>query len=1007
MVQFSSDRHTRGQARPDSGERLIRAVAALSLAFSLVYIVWRWGWTLNTEALWFSVPFAIAETYGLVTAFFMTFTAWRLKTRTVGKAPARKKVDVYVTTYDEPLTIIRKTALAAREIRYPHKTYILDDGRRDEIMALADELGIGYIRRQDNQHAKAGNLNNALKNTKGDFILQLDADHVPLPQIIDRLLPFFQDEEVAFVQSPQDFYNRDAFTYDVNERARRIWEDQQLFFRVLQPGKDSVGAAFFVGSCALLRRKALQDVGGFATTTITEDIETSLLLHARGWKSVFWNETLAYGLAPASATAFHVQHLRWGQGAMQALRKYRPLSMRGLTISQRIAYFDSLSTYLGGFQRLILYMAPLAFFFTGAFPLRASALEFAAIFVPYITLQIVSFKLLARGHGSLLLADRYAMAKFFTHMLAVTGYLRRKPLKFKVTPKGKADVPFGTYAPQATLIAVTIVAVVFGSLTHLRGDEYIVPGWGQLAFWVNLVFALWNASVAAYIVRMCLRIKQNRADYRFAESMPVTVRLFRLDGKLTAVELAVTENLNPYGISIRSMHPLSRAERVELDLPLSAGEVAVRGRIVHSRTEDTEYGTVHVHGIEFTDLDLATRDTIELHCAHHAAPLDRQRYEESGGSTIAETFRRLRDLRKDKRIQVGMPARVFVGNNGQQREIGYGLLEEVSSTGARLLISHPIAPDSFIRVEIPNSNIAAEGQTVFVHALETSVGVRFIVGIDTRPVIAVTPESVQQRLAWVQYVRDVAGRYREAAGEAAGRYRDAAVRYRDVATTAARSMWAARPRRMPAKIITMPEPELTVAAPVVVTPTVTQPSVTWLSEPTTINQITQPRREEIMERHAIPIQDYTRSFEPETRAKDNSLMVIRGNAARLEGKFSIADSIEVECEVNGELEVGGKLVIGEQGRVTADVNTVDAVIRGSFSGTMHASGSVEIAATGRVSGSLYTSELIIAKGAAFTGTVERIEKSLPAAASPLVAEVQALNTDKQVVTLAADPTQLR
>src|SRR5687768_13774478 len=129
MVQFSSDRHTRGQARPDSGERLIRAVAALSLAFSLVYIVWRWGWTLNTEALWFSVPFAIAETYGLVTAFFMTFTAWRLKQRTVGKAPPRKKVDVYVTTYDEPLTIIRKTALAAREIRYPHKTYILDDGK--------------------------------------------------------------------------------------------------------------------------------------------------------------------------------------------------------------------------------------------------------------------------------------------------------------------------------------------------------------------------------------------------------------------------------------------------------------------------------------------------------------------------------------------------------------------------------------------------------------------------------------------------------------------------------------------------------------------------------------------------------------------------------------------------------------------------------------------------------------------------------------------------------------
>src|SRR5687767_11727451 len=573
-------------------ERMIRIVAAVSLAFSVFYIVWRWGWTLNTEALWFSVPLLLAETYGLITAVFLTVTAWKLKQRTPGRAPAGKTVDVYVTCYDEPLTVVRKTALAAREIRYPHTTYILDDGKRDEIRAVAEELGVGYLRREGREHAKAGNLNHALRSTSGDFILQLDADHVPLPQIIDRLLGFLDDDRVAFVQSPQDFYNTDGFTYDVNQRARRIWEDQQLFFRVLQPGKDRLGAAFFVGSCALLRRKALEEIGGFATGSITEDIETSLLLHARGWKSAYLNESLAFGLAPASAKAFHVQHLRWGQGAMQVMRRYHPLRMKGLTLAQRIGYFDSLTTYLGGFQRLILYLAPITFFFTGAFPLRADATAFAAIFLPYIGLQLVSFKLLARGHGSLLLADRYSMAKFFTHIRAITGFSHRR-LRFKVTPKAASDVPFHTYAPQLILIVVTAIAILTAVVREARADAaYEVPGWGALAFWVNLVFALWNARVAGFIVRMSLRIKQKRSDHRFVESVPVQVRVLRGDGKLAALDMAISENLNPFGVALRSMHPIDPGDRVELTLPLSTGAVEANGRVVHRRQTSTEYAPV-------------------------------------------------------------------------------------------------------------------------------------------------------------------------------------------------------------------------------------------------------------------------------------------------------------------------------------------------------------------------------------------------------------------------------
>ena len=166
---------------PESRERLIRAIAVVTLAYWTYYIVWRWGWTLNWHAWWFSVPLALAETWGLVSGFVMVHGVWRIRHRTPLPAPPGLGVDVFITCYDEPLEVIRRTAVGARAIRYPHQTWILDDGKRDEVKALAQELRINYLRRPTNEHAKAGNLNHALKHTTGEFILQLDADHVPLP----------------------------------------------------------------------------------------------------------------------------------------------------------------------------------------------------------------------------------------------------------------------------------------------------------------------------------------------------------------------------------------------------------------------------------------------------------------------------------------------------------------------------------------------------------------------------------------------------------------------------------------------------------------------------------------------------------------------------------------------------------------------------------------------------------------------------------------------------------
>ena len=164
--------------------------------------------------------------------------------------------------------LLRETIVCALNVRYPHKTYVLDDGCRGSVEALARELGADYIARKERDHAKAGNLNNALRITQGEFVITLDADHVPSPEFIDELIGFFADDQMAIVQTHQDFYNLDSFQHLLNVKKGYGWQQQELFFNVIQPGKDHYNAAFYCGSPAMIRRAALDDIGGFATGDI-------------------------------------------------------------------------------------------------------------------------------------------------------------------------------------------------------------------------------------------------------------------------------------------------------------------------------------------------------------------------------------------------------------------------------------------------------------------------------------------------------------------------------------------------------------------------------------------------------------------------------------------------------------------------------------------------------------------------------------------------------------------
>ncbi|SMH43493.1 cellulose synthase (UDP-forming) [Rathayibacter oskolensis] len=238
---------------------LLRIIVVLTIVLGVNYVGWRWLYSLNWDAWWIAVPLVAAETYSLIDVCLFGMTMWRARGRPAPPAPPEDAtVDIFITTYNEPIELVMTTALAAQRVRFPHATWVLDDGDRAEMRAAAEAAGLGYITRSADwkdrpRHAKAGNLNNALEQTTGEYLLILDADQIPRPEILDNTLGYFRDDAVALVQTPQVFSN--VATGDP------LGSQAPLFYGPIQQGKDGWNAAFFCGSNAVLRREALMQLG--------------------------------------------------------------------------------------------------------------------------------------------------------------------------------------------------------------------------------------------------------------------------------------------------------------------------------------------------------------------------------------------------------------------------------------------------------------------------------------------------------------------------------------------------------------------------------------------------------------------------------------------------------------------------------------------------------------------------------------------------------------------------
>ncbi len=538
-------------------DRLLRVLTTVALVWGSVYLVWRaWDTGRGAEPVMFWTLYA-SEVFGLLMLASFAFLAWRIPAPRRPAIGWRPTVDVFVCTYNEGVDVLGATLVGCDRITYPHTTWVLDDGRRDEVRRLAERFGARYLSRPTNEHAKAGNINHALGRTDGQLILVLDADHVPQPDILDATVGYFDDPSVALVQTPHDFGNLDSFQHFETGR-----HDQSMFFEVLMPGKDRHDGAFWCGSAAVILRHALEGIGGIATETVAEDFHTTIRLHGQGWHTRYHDETLVQGLAPHDLASFLLQRDRWARGNLAVLRtSENPVIAHGLSLKQRLSYLSSLLAYFVPLQRLAMLAVLVAMLTTGRLPMHATLWQFGVFWLPWMVLNLVASSALCRGQATLWdgAYSTHLTSEIFTR--AVLALVHPSRVSFKVTPKDGIDDGGWSAMRQLRLVVVTfvvlVVAIALRCLT-LAGLVHLPPLPG-LAVVAGLAFALWELTIITAALWKVSRRHQFRHHYR----VPVEIAGV-VDGSLVRVV-----DLTPGGAGIIAPEPVEVGASLELHLDLS------------------------------------------------------------------------------------------------------------------------------------------------------------------------------------------------------------------------------------------------------------------------------------------------------------------------------------------------------------------------------------------------------------------------------------------------------
>jgi cellulose synthase (UDP-forming) len=599
--------------------------------------------------------------------FFLLLSRWhdRSAEADAGERALRERrplpaVDVFIPTYNEGLDVLERTIVGALALDYPNFTvWVLDDGRRDWLRDFCRAKGARYLRREHNTHAKAGNINHALAASSGEFIGVFDADFVPYRNFLWRTLGFFADPQVGCVQTPQHFFNKDPV--QLNLQLDRVWPDEQrFFFHTIMPSRDAWGAAFCCGSCMILRRAAMQEIGGVPIGSITEDMLQTLVMLRHGYRTIYLDEPLSAGLAPESLEAFIVQRKRWCRGNIQLLSlRDGPLGP-GLSLLQRLFFFPGYWLLLP--LQVFFLLVPVLYFWLGLSPLPRLPAEIAFYQSPALLACFLGLIWCSRGRWLPLLSQA---SNLYTALRLTPTVLHAcfRPFGtgFAVTPKGRQGRRL-IFDGAIAVFTVLLLALTLGGIgINLDLDWRRVPddGFFRMAgFW-----GLWNALVLFLVLLLSIERPRRRAEERFLLGEKAICTVADLD-----IPCRV-EDLSSSGAKLAAIdgHQFVQGAAVSLQLP----EVGpLPGRVLWTASGNA--------GLRFTPLAAPLRAKLEAVIDR----LARERPERRG---------------RAERIELGLATTCRIDSSLTECAI-----ENASLTGALLSFAAPAPPiGSAVTLDLP------------------------------------------------------------------------------------------------------------------------------------------------------------------------------------------------------------------------------------------------------------------------------------------------------------------
>lgn len=560
-----------------------KVLIIINSVISIVYIVWRFTVIpINNGMFSFlmGISLYLAEVIGLISFLNFKFLFTReykverksIKDFAYNRVP---NVDVLICTYNEPLDLLEKTIVASIGMEYDKnkfKVYVCDDGRRDSLKRLCKKYKVNYITREDNEGAKAGNINNVLKYIKGDLFAVLDADMIPKKDFLSKTVGYFVDENLAFVQTPQVYYNQDMYQYNLN---KDMPNEQDFFMREIEEARASINAVLHVGTNAVFRRSTVEEIGGYPTCSITEDMALGMLLQSKGYTTMFINEVLVLGLSATTFSELVKQRDRWCRGNLQVLKKFNPLFTRGLTLSQKIAYLDASIYWFSSLQKLIYIICPLVYLITQKLIVNTDAYSLISMFVPYLLGQILIFDTLSPKTRSLKWAHYYEMAMAPHISLSVLKEMLSIKVNFNVTSKDitndRKQFQFRIAMPHIVIIVVTLISWYISGKMFLEGDIHVG------AYLINMGWSIFNF-IGAII---CIKVAYQKPIFRNTERIKVVDNIkIELEDGMNRLRGKVVD-ISDKGIGIE----LSNDEEIELGnkLDLVINGIKIGCKVVRKR----------------------------------------------------------------------------------------------------------------------------------------------------------------------------------------------------------------------------------------------------------------------------------------------------------------------------------------------------------------------------------------------------------------------------------------